>query len=69
MKLTFTDNETVQLLTALKEKKNKHQNLSAIAGARSNKTKYTKNAEKLRTEHKSKAQAATNLINRIVEQL
>lgn len=69
MKLTLPESDWMQIVVALGEKKNKHQNLSAIAGMRSTKTKYSKNAEKLRTEHKSKSEAATNLINRIVEKL
>lgn len=69
MKITLTDPDIVQVLNALKEKKNKHLNLSALAGSRSIKAKYSKNAEKLRTEHKSKSATAQNLINKIVEQL
>lgn len=69
MKLDLKESEWMQVIVALSEKKNKHLNLSAVAGARINKTKFIRNAEKLRTEHKSTAESSQNLITKIVEQL
>lgn len=69
MKLTLSKTEAFDLLKFLKESKFKYMNLSALASARSKSNKFSKNAEKLRESHKSKSELATNLINRIVEQL
>lgn len=61
--------EITLLLRAAADLKVKHQNLAAIAASRSNKTKYLKNAAKLNTDHKQRADKATSLIDKITRQL
>jgi hypothetical protein len=69
MKLILTDTDTINLLRILKENKFKHMSLSALAAARSDKKKFSKNAQKVRDRHKAQVEVAEKLMNKIAEQL
>jgi hypothetical protein len=69
MKLILNDTDTINLLRILKENKFKHMSLSALAAARSDKKKFSKNAEKVRSKHKAQIEVAEKLMNKIAEQL
>lgn len=69
IKLSLSDTEWMQIVRALNDQKLRGAKLSALAGARIKTGRYSKNAEKLRSGHQNKSEAAQNLINRIVEQL
>lgn len=69
MKLSLTDTETVHLLSILKERKRKYAKLAGLAEGRMKSSKFSRNAEKLMSQHKSKSEVAQGLIMKIAEQL
>lgn len=68
MKITLTDQESVQLLSSLNERKAKYTALYELANLRKTNGKFLKNADRLMSSHKRKIEVAESLINKIAKQ-
>lgn len=69
MKLNLTKSDVFDVMAALKDKRIRHTKLAQMAADRLKSNNYTENTDGLRIKHTNKAEAAQNLLNKIVEQL